>query len=68
MMIRKKLNISETIEDIVLKRRLRWFGDVVRNTSTLNASYNLDFKKETKRAKRWSDGIREQCGEPLLNI
>ena len=35
-MIRKKLNISETIEDIVLKRRLRWFGHIVRNTSTLN--------------------------------
>ena len=48
-MIRKKLNISETIEDIVLKRRLRWFGHVVRNTSTLNSSYKLDLKKETKR-------------------
>ena len=70
-MIRKKLNISETIEDIVLKRRLRWFGHVVRNTSTLNSSYKLDFKKKRPRGrppKRWSDGIREQCGEPLLNI
>ena len=28
----KKLNISETIEDIVLKRRLRCFGHVTRNT------------------------------------
>ena len=43
IMIRKKLNISETIEDIVLKRRLRWFGHVVRNTSTINSSYKLDF-------------------------
>ena len=70
-MIRKKLNISETIEDIVLKRRLRWFGHVVRNTSTLNSSYKLDLKKKRPRGrppKRWSDGIREQCGEPLLNI
>ena len=70
-MIRKKLNISETIEDIVLKRRLRWFGHVVRNTSTLHSSYKLDFKKKRPRGrppKRWSDGIREQCGEPLLNI
>ena len=38
IMIRKKLSLSETIEDIVLKRRLRWFGHVVRNTSTLNSS------------------------------
>ena len=70
-MIRKKLNISETIEDIVLKRRLRWFGHVVRNTSTIHSSYKLDFKKKRPRGrppKRWSDGIREQCGEPLLNI
>ena len=37
-MIRKKLDIIETIEKIDLKRRLRWFGHVVRNTSTLNAS------------------------------
>ena len=35
IIIRKKINISETIKDIVLKRRLRWFGHVVRNTSTL---------------------------------
>ena len=69
-MIRKKLNINETIEDIVLKRRLRWFGHVVRNTSTLNSSYKLAFNKKRPRGrppKRWSDGIREQCGEPLLN-
>ena len=71
IMIRKKLNISETIEDIVLKRRLRWFGHVVRNTSTLNSSYKIDFNKKRPRGrpqKRLSDGIREQCGEPLLNI
>ena len=35
IIIRKKLNISETIEDIFLKIRLRWVGHVVRNTSTL---------------------------------
>ena len=71
IMIRKKLNISETIEYIVLERRLRWFGHVVRNTSTLNASYKLDFNKNRPRGrppKRWSGGIREQFGEPLLNI
>ena len=59
------------IEYIVLKRRFSWFGYVVRNTSTLNASYKLDFKKrdqEDTRQKRWSDGIREQCVEPLLHI
>ena len=70
-MIRKKLNISETIEDIVLKRRLLWFGHVVRNTSILNSIYKLDFNKKRPRGlppKRWSDGIIKQCGEPLLNI
>ena len=33
--------------------------------------YKLDFNKKRPRGrppKRWSDGIREQCGEPLLNI
>ena len=71
IMIRKKVNISEKIEDIVLKRRLRWFVHVIRNTSTLNSSYKLDLKKKRPRGrppKRWSDGIREQYGEPLLNI
>ena len=71
IMILKKLNISETIEDIDIKRRLRWFGHVVSNTSILNSSYKLDFNKKRPRGrppKRWSDGIREQCGEPLLYI
>ena len=56
-MIRKKLNISETIEDIVLKRRLRWFGHVVRNTSTLNSSYKLDFNKKRPEEARQKDGL-----------
>ena len=71
IMIRKIKNISETIEDIVLKRRLRWFGHVVRNMSTLNVSYKLDFNKKRPRGrppKRLSDFMQEQCGEPLLNI
>ena len=55
IMIRKKLNISETIEDIVLKRRHRWFGHVVRNTSTLNSSYKLDFNKKRPRGQK--DGL-----------
>ena len=70
-MIRMKLNISETIEDIVLERRLRWFGHVVRNTVTLNSIYKLDFNKNKPRGrppKRLSDVIREHCGEPLLHI
>ena len=56
IMIRKKLNISETIEDIVLKRRLRWFGHVVRNTSTLNSSYKLDFNKKDQEDAHQKDG------------
>ena len=56
-MIRKKLNISETIEDIVLKRRLRWFGHVVRNTSTLNCSYKLDLTKRDQEDARQKDGL-----------
>ena len=56
-MIRNKLNISETIEDIVLKRRLRWFGHVGRNTSTLNSSYKLDLKKRDQEDARQKDGL-----------
>ena len=45
------------IEDIILKRILRWFGHVVRNTSTQNASYKLDLKKRDQEDARQKDGL-----------
>lgn len=69
MNIRKTLCVTETIEDVVLKRRLRWFGHVARSRSSINASYKQDFTNPRPRGrppKRWSDNIRDQCGVPLL--
>jgi len=69
--VRETLGMTETIEDVVSARRLRWFGHVVRSSdqTRINASYRLDFARPRSRGrppKRWSDNIRNQCGIPLL--
>ena len=59
--IRKSLNVTETIEEVIIKRQLRWFGHVARSRDMINSSYKLDFKNPRPRGrplKRWADGIR----------
>ena len=69
--IRKSLNVTETIEEVIIKRQLRWFGHVARSRDMINSSYKLDFKNPRPRGrplKRWADGIRENSVIPLLTL
>ena len=69
--IRKSLNVVETIEEIIMKRQIRWFGHVARSRDMINASYKLNFTNPRpigRPLKRWSDGIRENNGVPLLTL
>ena len=47
--IRQMLGIRQTIKDTVSERRLRWFGNVGRNSEMINATYEQDFPKGRKR-------------------
>ena len=54
-----------------MKRQLRWFGHVARSQDMINASYKLNFTNPKPRGhplKRWSGGIRENSGVPLLTM
>ena len=69
--IRKSLNVVETIEEVIVKRQLRLFGHVARSRDMINASYKLNFTNPRPRGRhlnRWSDGIRENSGVPLLTL
>ncbi len=43
--IRRRLGMTETIEEVVNRQRLRWFGHVVRSgeETLINAYYKQDF-------------------------
>ena len=69
--IRKQLGIERTIIDIIRKKRLQWFGHVMRlpESSYVRKAYKDDFnKKRTKGRppKRWTDQIKNDVGIPLL--
>ena len=36
-------NVVETIEEVIVKIQLRWFGHVARSRDMINASYKLNF-------------------------
>ena len=65
------MNVVETIEEVIVKRQLRWFSHVARSLDITNASYKLNFTNLRPRGrplKRWSDGIRYNSGVPLLTL
>ena len=68
--IRKILNISNTISEIVRNKRLRWFGHVTRrpDESLVYQAYNQDFpnpRPKGRPPKRWTDHIRCDTGLPV---
>ena len=53
-------NVNKTIEEVVIKRQLRWFGHVARSRDMINASYKLNFTNPRPRGrplKRCPDDI-----------
>ena len=69
--IRKSLNVVVTIEEAIVKRQIRWFSHVARSRYMINASYKFNFTNPRSRGhplNRWSDGIRESSGVPLLTL
>ena len=71
--IRKTLGIKCNIVDVIQKRRLNWFGHVVRRGGDSNVyrSYQESFpgKRPIGRPpKRWSDQIRKETGIPLKTL
>ena len=69
--IRRMLNIDKTIIDIIRKKRIKWFGHIIRqpNTSYVKKVYKEEFNGKRPKGrppKRWSDQIRLDADVPLL--
>ena len=69
--IRKELGVTKTILEMVNKRRLNWFGHVLRRgeDSYTYKCYKKSFEGKRSKGrppKRWTDHIREYNRLPLL--
>ena len=69
--IRSELNVTRSILDVIKKKRLLWFGNVVRKRegSYVYRAYKQEFNGNQPRgrpSKRWSDQIRDDLKVPLL--
>ena len=69
--IRNRLGVKETITETIQKKRLHWFGHVIRRNpnSYVNISYKNDFRNKRPQGrppKRWTDQIKEDTSLPLL--
>ena len=68
---RKSLNVVETIEEVIVKRQIRWFGHISRIRDMINAINNLNFTNQRPKGrplKIWSNGIIENSGVRLLTM
>ena len=68
--IRRRLNITTTICEEITRRRLKWFGHVVRMTPNRLPfqAYKNDFKKRRPQGRpptRWRDQVEKDIGIPL---
>ena len=66
--IRQTLGIKNTITELVVNKRLRYFGHVKRMSSTRNPNLVLGSHVHGHRptgrpAKRWEDCVRSDCQE-----
>ena len=68
--VRSSLQITNTITEVIKKKRLRWFGHVTRKPPEhlVYQAYRQDFQKTRPRGrppKKWTTQIREDTGVPL---
>lgn len=68
--IRRQLDMNTTITDVVTKRRLKWFGHVIRMPACRlpNQAYHNDFDTPRQRGRpplRWKDQIKDDAQIPL---
>ncbi|KAK4316199.1 hypothetical protein Pmani_012618 [Petrolisthes manimaculis] len=68
--IRRELKVTETITEIIRRKRLKWFGHTIRRPpeSYISRAYRGDFTAQRPRGrppKRWKDQIPEDVGLPL---
>ena len=69
--IRESLNVKHNINEVVKKRRLKWFGHVIRRpkmTSYVSKAYYQSFEKKSPKGlppKRWYEQIRSGTNLPI---
>ena len=68
--LRRMAKINNTIDNVICKRRLTWFGHVCRlpDESLVKRALKEDFQSKRRKGrppKRWQDLIREDTGLPL---
>ena len=68
--IRRMLGVKKPIIELIKRKRLKWFGHVVRRhpTGYVNQSYIQDFTKKRlpgRPKKRWRDVIRADLNLPI---
>ena len=69
--IRESLNVKHNIIEVVKKRRLKWFGHVIRRpkeTSYVSKAYYQSFEKKRPKGrppKRWYEQIRGDTNLPI---
>ena len=68
--IRRRLGIKRPIVDVIRRKRLKWYGHVIRRHQTgyVNASYVQDFTKKRlpgRPKKRWREQVRQDLDLPL---
>jgi hypothetical protein len=70
--IRQQLNIKDTITEVIKRKRLQWFGHVVRRSAEQSNVYNAyenSFQNNRPRGrppKRWVDQIRHDLQIPKI--
>ena len=69
--IRQRLNVDKSLTDMITKKRMQWFGHVVRlpECSFVDIAYKYDFNwklLKERPPKRCSDQLRSDTGVTLL--
>ena len=71
--VRNTLQITDTITEVIKKKRLFWFGHVIRKPPEhmVHQVYRQDFKNPRplgRPPKKWITQIREDTGLPVATV